>query len=393
MFLREERQEYNIYDSEQDVEKRFHGKFRDIHLTMELFMIFITAMSGMILFFFAGGDENVIQVGTKVYMRDYIMIPILVNVFIYVITYVLIKEKYVSGSIPDNSKNIIMNVSFVLLIFSSVTFYQFFPVAYVGFSLPVILSAVYGSYRIIGLTSALSLSLSVLSAFFIQYDKYKIMNSFYLVNVIIAEVLLFVCIIYAFLSSSYVKSRFLVLQKSMLMIDKLRLKLNTDSVTGLYSILEFDGYIRKIRKEAPSATFSVVYLAIDEFMHINNNFGYAYGDKVLNILAAVVKSEEYILPMRYGGAEFVLIVKKAEYETGKILERLRNEFMRVCREVLNNPYISFSAGITFGDVYVQPEVMMAQANSAMNYARTGEENRVCIFNSGSMVLDEKRFMR
>lgn len=392
MFLKEEEQEYNMYDSQQDVEDKFHSKFRNIHLTMELFMIFIVAMSGIILFFFAYGDKNMIQVGTKAYIKDYVIIPILVNLFIYVITYVLIKEKYVSGKISYNSKNIIMNVSFVLLMFSSATFYQFFPVAYVGFSLPVILSAVYGSYRIIGVTSVLSAGLSVLSAFFIQYDKDRVMDSFYLVNLIIVEVLLLVCITYAFLSSTYVKARFLVLQKSMNMIDKLRLKLNTDSVTGLYSILEFNGYIRKVREKEPSVTFSVVYLAIDEFIHINNNFGYAYGDKVLNILAEVVRREEEIIPMRYGGAEFVLIVKKTEYETRKILERFRNEFIKSCEEVLNNPYISFSAGITLGDVYVQPEVMMARANSAMNYARTSEEISICVFNSGNMVLDEKRFM-
>lgn len=391
MFWREEDQSCNLNQPDQSIEIQFHRRFRNIHLLMELIMIFVISMAGIILFFYAYGDSSVIQVDTKDYVRYYVIIPTLINVSIYVLTYILVKDNYISSAISEPTKDMIMNISFVLLIFSSSTFYQFFPASYVGFSLPVIVSAVYGRYIIIAVTSALSAGFSILGAFFIQYDKDRVVSSFYLVNILIAELLLFICIFYAFLSVSYVKTRVNVMQKSMHMIDKLRDKLNTDSVTGLYTILEFNEYLRKVRLSKDSSSFSVVYLAIDEFMNINSNFGYSYGDKVLNLLADVVGTQENIVAMRYGGAEFVLICRYTVWETSDIMNKLRNEFIKKCKEVLNNPYIGFSAGISQGDAYIQPEVMMAQANSAMNYARTNMKNNICIFNSHNMATDERQF--
>lgn len=390
MFWKEDKFGVSTEISDQDIERYFHTKFRNIHLTIELCLIFVMMLAGIFLFFFMEGDTSIIQVDPQTYIRDFLIIPLLVNATIYTATYVLIKDRFVSRYISEKNKNIIMNLSFLLLVFASTTFYQFFPSTYISFILPVILSAVYGRYKIITIISALSVVLSMLGAFFIQYDKDKIVTSYYLVNIIIAEVLLFVCIIYAFLTTNYVKSRYVAMKKNVHIIDKLRTKLNTDNVTGLYSILEFKGYLRRIRGDEGGQVFSVVYLAIDEFMTINSNFGYAYGDRVLNLFAETVKADDSIFAMRYGGAEFVLIIPVPVYEALNIVDKIRLDFVKKCKEVLNNPYISFSAGIIVGDAYLQPEVMLAQANSAMNYAREHDKNGICVFDEGSMEIGETR---
>jgi diguanylate cyclase (GGDEF)-like protein len=67
-------------------------------------------------------------------------------------------------------------------------------------------------------------------------------------------------------------------------------------------------------------------LDVDEFKSINDRFGHAEGDRVLETLVAVLRKSLRIIDkvIRYGGDEFLLVLPEtSQRETELLLERLR----------------------------------------------------------------------
>ena len=392
MLIGEEKQVFDSLESKQSSSGEFYHNFRKIHLSLELCMTFIITLLSVLLFLWGHKDRTIIQTGAEEYFNHFVFIPAITHISLYIITYIFINDNYIGNSVSDNVKDIIINISFVLFTFSVTVFYQFIPMVYASFIIPIIVAAVYGKYKIVILNSALVIISEFISVFMIQYDEDRILTTYYGVNILIAALLILPCIMFSFFGAKYVKHRQWLLQKSEDTIAKLREKLNTDNITGVYSIAELNKYCRNLRKTGANTKFSVIYLAVDEFMNINKSFGYAYGDKVLGMLGELMLNNPSLISMRYGGAEFVLIVMdRNPKETLSLIDELRQEFILKCQENLNNSHINFIAGVTAGDIYIQPEFMMARANAAMNYARMKGE-KTCIFNPKNMQLDEKRFI-
>lgn len=90
--------------------------------------------------------------------------------------------------------------------------------------------------------------------------------------------------------------------------DRLAYLESHDALTGLYNWQKYHKTLKILEKEVPKAV-GFVYLDINGLQSINRNFGYDYGDIILNRIAKVLqkcfeKSEIY----RIGGDEFVAMV-------------------------------------------------------------------------------------
>ena len=95
-----------------------------------------------------------------------------------------------------------------------------------------------------------------------------------------------------------------------------------DHLTGLFNRREFDERLSaQIRHETP---FSVLMMDIDHFKEVNDTFGHAAGDAVLEGLArrllGHVRTED--VPYRYGGEEFVLLAQVPRKDLKGVAKRL-----------------------------------------------------------------------
>lgn len=111
-------------------------------------------------------------------------------------------------------------------------------------------------------------------------------------------------------------------------------KANTDFLTGLYnrSYLETttDEWLKLASKEKES--IACIVFDIDDFKGINDRFGHLLGDKVIQQVSKtcsnIIRDEDLI--GRYGGDEFVIILRGSSIEDGKdIAERIRRELRRL----------------------------------------------------------------
>jgi len=111
-------------------------------------------------------------------------------------------------------------------------------------------------------------------------------------------------------------------------LKKIKEKSNIDPLTKVYN----RGYILHALKrmienyQKFKVPFSIFMLDIDHFKKINDTYGHLYGDKVLEFVGKVLKSNlrEEDKIGRYGGEEFLVILSFSKKEEGiKVAERIR----------------------------------------------------------------------
>lgn len=101
-------------------------------------------------------------------------------------------------------------------------------------------------------------------------------------------------------------------------ISSLQQELFLDELTHLYNRRWlFEKYLKN-EKFLKNGVFA--FIDINDFKHINDNYGHLVGDKVLNILGKVLKRVENTFVIRFAGDEFILLSHEhSQEEIEKIL--------------------------------------------------------------------------
>ena len=159
----------------------------------------------------------------------------------------------------------------------------------------------------------------------------------------------------------------------------------TDPLTGLYNRRYATAHLdRKIMEVAASGKpVSVAIFDIDHFKQVNDTFGHAAGDEVLQEVARraadVLRSVDLVA--RYGGEEFVVMLSGTEEDAAMaIAERVRacmaaTPFAISCR---NEPMpITVSVGVaTTRNPNDTVDTLLGHADGALYAAKRGGRNRV-----------------
>jgi diguanylate cyclase (GGDEF)-like protein len=155
-----------------------------------------------------------------------------------------------------------------------------------------------------------------------------------------------------------------------------------DPLTGLANRRSFlnDGTELAKRLGANRST-AVLLIDLDHFKSINDRFGHAIGDRVLQVFAdtarAILRSTDTI--GRLGGEEFAVVL----YDVGRekavtLAERLRSTFAELAGEVDGRPVgATVSIGLVVnGDKQFDLGDLLGQADQALYYAKERGRNRV-----------------
>ena len=117
--------------------------------------------------------------------------------------------------------------------------------------------------------------------------------------------------------------------------------------------------------------FSVLLIDIDNFKHVNDNWGHAMGDEVLVQTAAIFRSmirkQDWV--GRWGGEEFLMILPGST-DVGVLAERIRSEVARASFGHEDSPFrITVSIGITCTTVTRQIDEILNNADLALYQAK------------------------
>lgn len=147
----------------------------------------------------------------------------------------------------------------------------------------------------------------------------------------------------------------------------------TDALTGLHN----RGNIAKLDLLISDNSFSnlptsVMMIDADNFKSFNDTKGHPEGDKILRIIAEILKS---VIPKegfvyRYGGEEFLIALPLPSEPAKEIAEKLRTEVEKICP-------LTISIGIfTCMNSSVSREVMIREADNALYRAKQLGKNKV-----------------
>lgn len=138
--------------------------------------------------------------------------------------------------------------------------------------------------------------------------------------------------------------------ESKILMEALRQKNLTDSLTGLYNRKYLDEIVEKqLNLDMKNGVvYTIMFLDIDYFKMVNDTYGHDVGDDILRKLAITMKksisSNETLI--RYGGEEFLILMKNATQESAKELaNKINADFSKI---IFNYGGDSFSKTVSIG---------------------------------------------
>jgi len=158
-------------------------------------------------------------------------------------------------------------------------------------------------------------------------------------------------------------------------IDRLEFKASHDALTGAYNRAGYELLMQNLD------FFSAYYIIVDvdDFKHVNDNYGHEVGDKVLmkvvETLKKNFKSNDYVC--RLGGDEFAVFVVDIDPDQNAIIE---SRFNKINRELANTsdglPAVSLSVGVAHGSKYSNQLSMIHDADEAVYKTKSNGKNGV-----------------
>jgi len=183
-------------------------------------------------------------------------------------------------------------------------------------------------------------------------------------------------------------------------LDEYKRIANTDPLTRLANRRAFDEVLAGIYNDPRSAMYyALIVCDIDHFKKFNDTYGHPVGDRVLGVVAAVMKStlRKDIFVARTGGEEFAVVLQGTSLEVAlEIAERMR-------RAIESTPLKNQKTGIDYGPITISlgicmatdatsPEELYNKADVALYAAKNTGRNRAQVYKPDLNSETEKNWM-
>jgi diguanylate cyclase (GGDEF)-like protein len=166
-----------------------------------------------------------------------------------------------------------------------------------------------------------------------------------------------------------------------------------DPLTGIANRRAFlqDAEAQLKRQMTEPRPMAVLLLDLDNFKGVNDRFGHAIGDRVLQMFAEVGSGcmRRYDIFGRLGGEEFAaLLVDTSRERALAVAEQIRASFVEVTSVVEGKPVVAtVSIGVVISyDSVLDLSALLAQADHALYRAKDNGRNRIEIA-SIELILD------
>ena len=160
-----------------------------------------------------------------------------------------------------------------------------------------------------------------------------------------------------------------------------------DALTGLANRGLFDDRLAQAvaRARRQNTHLAVLFIDLDGFKTVNDQYGHAAGDQTLRQVAERIRHNvrDHDTAARLGGDEFVVLLDPvdSDSEAVQVAERLIESIRRTILLPCGDVEVSASIGITFfaGLAQEDDEPLLRQADQAMYKAKAQGKNRVQVY--------------
>ncbi len=163
-----------------------------------------------------------------------------------------------------------------------------------------------------------------------------------------------------------------------------------DTLTGL---LNRRGCDQRLQELSLNNTHSSLVIDIDHFKKVNDSFGHSIGDKVIKLVAKIIKEHVSVndIPVRYGGEEFVVVLSNKSQEIAhKIAENIRTAIstLKLVQRQSNTqlPPITVSIGVAELETNMTWSTLFNNADQALYKAKNSGRNCCVLANMNTATL-------
>lgn len=191
-------------------------------------------------------------------------------------------------------------------------------------------------------------------------------------------VALFICATTYLILEAYQKER----ENKEILMERLDDLAKKDELTGLFNRRELFRHFDAVGLFS-ERKYYVVMFDIDHFKSINDTYGHIFGDHALRIisneLSSICDEAENEIAARFGGEEFVLLLRaKDEDEAYKRVEDLRERIAALKWEEYPDLSITISGGVIDCYGYDKLNSMLSEVDKLLYEAKQTGRNRICV---------------
>jgi diguanylate cyclase len=168
-------------------------------------------------------------------------------------------------------------------------------------------------------------------------------------------------------------------------LNKSRQDARVDPLTNLFNRRTFDAELEMLTAGNQSITSSFVLVDVDHFKRFNDTYGHLMGDKVLQYVGKLLKDScpEPMIPVRYGGEEFAVLMPGSTQETAsKLAEDIRAKIQAIRIKQKKSGEVISSITASFGVSQLvpgeTPEKLIERTDQALYQAKESGRNRVIV---------------
>lgn len=358
--------------------ERINGRWLLLHyrtfIGLVIFAFLVECVIGMILY-----QIGYIEIPLDKYIMKYSFSSLFIN-SLFMVTAIWAMH---SPLFQQKTRVYIISLLFVGICFVLYTVHIIFSSLYLIFSVPMMLTVVYGNRFLTTVTAFSSISAKIVSDLFITWDPDKISpltNEHELVNFFIS-----ICILASFYAACIVIIQF-EKEKNTVSIHKemeryrMQQKLVTDDLTRVYNRIALRKAFQDMEDHHTDHTYVLAMVDIDNFKALNDTLGHDKGDQGLMEFGNILKKHgtDDLVPFRFGGDEFCILFK--DMEVSRVIElckSIQNDLKENTSDRLGIP-LTISVGIACYQNGMTAKQLLHNTDSAL-YRSKSEKDSVFLF--------------
>lgn len=343
-------------------------------------VIAICAMTFALSWILFGVHRVSKNIGSGLYMLEYIFVPMVIQLITLVVCYFMIKADNMSN---EKKNYVVIGLIFVSIGVISFTYYSILPLTMLP-SITIVATALFADQSLTiwsGVAVAILTTIDMVR-FHFEYTGSVVGLNWVGVLSIYLLLIILLCVMVVIVNT-HTKALMSSIMGSYNRQVTLMSELMIDPMTGLYNRRSFEDSLEKEIEsvEQTGAKSYVTIFDIDHFKEVNDTYGHSNGDIVIKALCKMMKekSKDMGLAFRYGGEEFVILFHDVELsKVMNVVEDIRTEFRCYYFHFMNKDGITCSCGVA---EYIKGESSKAwfnRADSALYQAKESGRNRTVI---------------
>ncbi|SHI16861.1 diguanylate cyclase [Sporobacter termitidis DSM 10068] len=325
--------------------RRIDAKWLKLHFKTSVVLV-LTAFFMECLFGVAIYNTGDVRLGFLFYAAKYILAPLSINAVLIALGWWATR----SPRLTHTARIYIVSLCPVVLCFIFYSVHSIFYSLYLAFTLPVVLTVVYGNYLLTAVTAVASLAARIISGLFVRWDPdvthdygdVFILSDF-LASVVILCVFFAVCLVVIYFEKAKNSAG---IQKE-IERRQLRLKTLTDELTGVGNRTALRTAFESMEKDKSDNPYIFVMIDLDNFKLLNDTWGHDAGDRCLRAFGAILAADvDGAGAFRFGGDEFCILFKSKPLDgVLAICRKIQADYRKGTEELSQNLPLTASFGI------------------------------------------------